>query len=253
MQTQVDVVTWLGAFDQAMEGADPADARAEAKAISNADSAVRMSQGSSDAADVARYEASNTVIRLLTQFQGYWNTVWNQIASADSKAQAVSIAMRAMVIPAAVSSAIVSLLAGEKLEDDDGDGWLAGEFAKWFFMSQLKASAALVPGGSIVMSMAESRPGERASVAPAFQVGKDAIDAAKRAYSRVAGDGAPYNGGDIRDVFTALGLVPGAQLLAVLGKPASFQADVAEGNIRPTGPVDYARGLITGRAAEGTK
>jgi len=253
MQNQVDVVTWLGAFDQAMDAAEAGDTKAEAKAISAADSAVRMSQGSSDAADVARYEASNTVIRLLTQFQGYWNTVWNQIASADSSLQGVSIAMRALVIPAAVSSAIVSLLAGEKLEDDDGDGWLLDEFAKWFFMSQLKASTALVPGGSIVASMFDSRPGERASVAPAFQVGKDAIDAAKRAFNRVAGDGDPYSGGDIRDAFTALGMVPGAQLLAAFGKPASYQADVAEGNIRPTGPLDYARGLVTGRAAEGTK
>jgi hypothetical protein len=50
----------------------------------------------------------------------------------------------------------------------------------------------------------------------------------------------------IRDTLTLLGLLTGVPV-APLSRPLGYLSDVSEGKAEPTGPVDFARGLVTGK------
>jgi hypothetical protein len=46
---------------------------------------------------------------------------------------------------------------------------------------------------------------------------------------------------------SALGLLTGVPVVP-LARPLGYLSEVSEGNVEPTGPIDFARGLVTGRA-----
>ena len=50
----------------------------------------------------------------------------------------------------------------------------------------------------------------------------------------------------IRDTLTALSMFTGVPV-APLAKPISYMNDYKSGKARPTGPIDFTRGLITGK------
>ena len=52
-----------------------------------------------------------------------------------------------------------------------------------------------------------------------------------------------------RDTLTLVTLTTGLPA-AALGRPIGYAADVAQGRVDPTGPVDAVRGLVTGTASE---
>ena len=51
---------------------------------------------------------------------------------------------------------------------------------------------------------------------------------------------------EVRDSLTALGLITGLPL-APVSKPINYARDVQSGRARPSGPIDAARGLVTGK------
>ena len=60
---------------------------------------------------------------------------------------------------------------------------------------------------------------------------------------------------DVRDVlsFVVLGVPWGGAILAPLVRPIGYGAQWGLGEIEPTGPIDIARGLLSGRASEASK
>jgi hypothetical protein len=55
--------------------------------------------------------------------------------------------------------------------------------------------------------------------------------------------------GDIRDLMTAIGVGTGLPL-GPLAKPMIYLKDYREGEAYPSGPIDFTRGLITGKPGD---
>ena len=50
----------------------------------------------------------------------------------------------------------------------------------------------------------------------------------------------------VKDALTFMGVVSSLPI-GVLGKPVGYIMDVESGKARPTGPIDFTRGLVTGK------
>ena len=133
--------------------------------------------------------------------------------------------------------------------DNDDDGYL-DDVADWFFGSQVRAGAAMVPFGSAVFTALSagftaktyddkitSSPSVGSLEASTVGVGKAVVN--------LASDDKELTGRNVRDVLTLITNVTGVPV-SVLGRPISYQVDVERGKVEPTDPIDYMRGLITG-------
>jgi hypothetical protein len=93
---------------------------------------------------------------------------------------------------------------------------------------------------------------DRLSVSPAVSMIESAIVGnASNAYHAVRGDEVRTKKA-IRDLATLIGLSVGVPASA-MARPLGYLADVNEGKVQPTGPVDAARGAITGTASPESK
>ncbi len=214
VQNRVDPIVWWGAFNQTLEesGATMDDAAAVQRAVDEADSVVRKSQGSQRAIDVAAYEAGTPFARLFTQFSGYFNTVANQVASQRGASAKAVAAVHAMIFPTFVAGVIAAALNGrDDIEDKDGDGY-SDEYAAWFFAQQIRGAAGLVPGfgpnalkalsawGAVPGS---ANPGNRLALAPAFSMAEAVIRVGGDLPKVLTGQGTPNQ---VRDFWTVLSL-----------------------------------------------
>lgn len=255
-QNVVDVITWAGAFDQATaEGLNQADA------VRAANSAVRETQGSLSPEDISRFESGPAFTRLFTQFQSYFNMMANLTGTELAKvAQEVGlragagrmfyILLLAFLVPAWLSEAIVQGMRGG-IDDEDDDGYL-DEFMAFFFGAPLRTAAATVPvvgqAGMVAYNAFNRKPyDDRMSTAPAVSMLESAASAPNSLYKAIAEDGNWRRAA--RDTLTLVTLTTGLPA-AALGRPIGYAADVAQGRVDPTGPVDAVRGLVTGTASE---
>jgi len=226
VQNRVDPIVWMAAFNHSLEqsGANETDAAAVAKAVDHADSVVRKSQGSQSAIDVAKYEVGTPLVRVLTQFSGYFNTVLNQIASRQGVGAKTVAAAHALILPTIVAGAIAASLNGrEDIEDKDGDGY-TDEYLAWFFGQQARAGASLVPVlgpnamrflGSTGVIPGVENPGNRIAQAPAFSMLESVLRTAAALPKLASGDATPRQ---VREFWRALTLsgVPVAPIGTVL-------------------------------------
>jgi hypothetical protein len=257
VQSRVDLIAWHAAFEHKLDtlGAVPSDEVARQEAIDHADSVVRLSQGSQTPIDVADYERSGALIRLMSQFSGYYNTVANQIASAQGFGPRTAAIVRALIVPALLSAMVAHALSdADDFDDQDGNGTLDEYFA-FYARSLGSVTLAMIPvlGPAAAQQFLaiEKRPGDRITPAPFWSV----VQAAGRLTGRLIpslDETSPallrtgISGTDIRDagaVFTALTGVP----VTPISRAGSYLRDVALKRVQPGGPVDFTRGLITGR------
>lgn len=254
VQNRVDVVTWLGARDQAMASHGNAEL-----AIQEADSAVRLSQGSHTTVDVAKFERSSPFARLFFQFSGYYNTVLNQILVAKGWQQVSKTALLASLAPALASAAIgLGLSLGTEMDDNDEDGY-TDEFAWWIGANVLKAGANMVPGFGPAVAQAftsEKVAGDRVTLAPAAAV----VQAAARlvgvfeyqpkrpgaAQIELLGQRFRAGGSQIRDLSLVVSAVTGIPI-GFLAKPLAYWRDVATGETEASPLRTAANILGTGR------
>lgn len=253
-QGVVDSVVWRGAFDHAT--ATGADQKA---AIRAADAAVRLTQGSFAPEDVSRFETGSPFTRAFTMFYSYFNMQANLMRSEFAQEMRKSglrqgagrllyVYVLGFMAPAVLSQMIVEGMAGTLGADDDDDGYL-DEWMAVFFGAQVRTAFALVPGGNIALTVGFNQFNDkwyddRVSASPAIST----LESAGR------GAGAPYfwwRDGEvkrrqIRDVLTLLALVTGLPFVAA-ARPAQYLFDVQQGDAEPTGPVDFTRGLVSGR------
>jgi len=243
VQNQVDIITWRGAFQQALAKGKTTD-----QAVSDADAAVRLSQGSSESVDASRLEGHGVLVRLLLQFTGYFNTVLNQIAAAQGWDGKALTAVRSAIVPGLIGGVIASWLRGDDLDDEDGDGMVGDEVLAWALGNIGRTTTALVPFGSFAVSLLGTpKPGDRAALPPAAAMLAKATNGVYELGKLViAGD--PMSGTDTRNLFLAMSL-PGVPLTPI-GRTLGYLKDVADEKVRPTGTFDFVRGLITGAAGE---
>jgi hypothetical protein len=151
MQMVADIPTWLGVYEREMDNGDPNavpgspaqnesaedfDVR-EKRAIAIADQAVLDTQGGGQIKDLAAIQRGSPLLKIFTNFYGFFSATFNLQAEAFAKAKrdfskngGFAIGMLAVdlfllwTLPATLSSLLRSLLKGE---DDDIMGDIVAE------------------------------------------------------------------------------------------------------------------------------
>lgn len=258
-QNVVDNITWMGAYDQAVAGG-----LTEAEAIRSANAAVRETQGSLSPEDISRFESGTAFTRVFTQFTSYFNmqanilgtefaTVAQDMGLRKGAGRMFYILLLGLLVPAWMSEAIVQGMRGG-VDDEDGDGYL-DEFLAFFFGAPVRNAAAMVPiAGQSAMLIANSfnrKPyDDRMSTAPAVSMIESAASAPHSIYKAIADEGSAKRA--IRDTLTLVTITTGLPV-AALGKPLGYAAEVSQDRVRPTGPLDAARGALSGVASAESK
>lgn len=263
-QHTVDIVTWVGAYNQSLANASSkmSEEIVQLEAVASADAAVRVTQGSMNPEDVSAYETGTPFYRTFTQFTPYFNMLINLSGTAyakifrdlgwrSNKFELFRIYLLTMALPAIVSDAIVKTL-GTGWDDDDDDGYL-DVFMDWLFVSQVRTVVAMVPFGSAIYTATTAGfTGKTYDDRITSNVSIGAIEAAtigtSKAIINVLDEDKELTGKNVKDVMTLVTLVTGIPFTAA-GRPASYLIDVSRGEIEPTGPIDYVRGLVTGTAS----
>jgi hypothetical protein len=260
-QGLVDVITWQGAYAQAVD-----EGQSEAEAVRFANGVVRQTQGSFAPEDISRAETGSPLTRALMQFYSYFNGQSNLLGTEFAQAARDRDGMRAawvyatgLMLPAVGAELIKTILAGDW--DDDEDNAFLTNLLDLFFGSQARYVAGLVPvAGAFVMSGIErlftgQTRDDRVGASPAASTISSAVGTPAAWYRVVTKDGQGL-GDAVRDTLSLVTLSFGGfagATAAIARRPAGYLADVAEGKVQPTGPLDFARGLVTGRASPASK
>lgn len=254
-QGMVDTVVFSAAYDQAVARGDNAQ---QAKEFAH--SQVRLSQGSRNPEDVSRFEAGSEFNKAFGgMFYNYFNTMANLMGTEFATAmheqglkkgagRMAYVYMMAMFIPASFGALLVRGLGGEGLDGDD-DGEYVDDLMDIFFMSQLKYGAAMIPGiGPAALSTItvfnDKWYDDKISTSPVVSTLENAAHAPFSVYKAITNPGNSKRA--VQDVFTAIGLLSGLPT-SVVSRPLGYTVDVLEGRVQPSGPVDFTRGLLTGK------
>ena len=89
----VSMVTWHAAYRQAIEGdANNIEMGDEVAAVEYADAAVRMTQGSGLAMDLAGVQRGAGIIQMMTMFYSYWGTIYQVMAERNIQLRQAGVA-----------------------------------------------------------------------------------------------------------------------------------------------------------------
>lgn len=258
-QNIVNSVVWQAAYDQSIERK-----MTDKEAVRFADSVVRTTQGTNRPEDISRFETGTKTELLFKQFVGYFNMLANlnagelmkisrQVGLKKGAGRGFYIYMMGLAVPAILADAIVIAMAGKGLDQDDDDEYL-DDILKSFFGSQFKTITATIPYVGQFMTAAynkaftPSKADDRVSLSPAISVLEGAYGAPAELYKRIADD-ANNEKKLTKDALTLIGVMTGLPTGPV-GKPVGYLMDVQSGKAEPTGPVDFTRGLVTGRSGQ---
>lgn len=252
-QNFTDIIGWSAAYDQAV-----AQGQDDAEAVRFADSVIRETQGSMAPEDVSRAETGPAFMRMFTQFWSYFNnqanllgTEFQQVARGVGVRKGAGrlfyIYLMGYAVPALMADAIAIMFRGG-LDDDEDDGYI-DELLQWFFMGQVKFGLAAVPvvgqvTNAAIGAFTDVPYDDRVSVSPAVSLIESGARLPAEVYQTIV-EGESFNRRDTRDLMNLLGIISGTPIGA-LGRPVSYGVGVAQGDIEPTGPVDFTRGLVTG-------
>lgn len=260
-QNIMDVVVWTASYNQQIE-----NGRDEAEATRIANSVIRETQNSMSPEDISRAETGTSFTRAFTQFYSHFNNQANLLGTEAIITQQSDLGLGKKVgrysylivvgymAQAAVADAIAQLFRGG-WEDEDDDGYLDDVLA-WFFSSQFKYGVAMVPAvgqvANAMLAMANDNPADdRISVSPFVSIVEGGVRAPVEIGKSIF-QGDEFTRRDVRDTATMLGMLTNLPL-GWFGRPAGYLKDVADGKVEPTGPVDLARGLLTGTPSPESK
>jgi hypothetical protein len=152
------------------------------------------------------------------------------------------------MLPAVLSEMIVRGMSGKGLDEDDDDQYL-DDFLSVFFGSQARTATAYFPlvGPSInagLNAWNDKWYDDRITTSPAISAIESTVRAPHSVYTAIS-EGKNSNRA-VKDSLTAIGLLTGLPT-AALARPGGYIADVLEGKTEPKDPVDFIRGLATGK------
>lgn len=257
-QNIVDSIVWAGAYNQEIEvGAS------EKEAVRAADAAVRLTQGSFDPESISRFETGNPFVRMFTMFYSYFNMQANLMQSEfqiltremglrKGAGRALYLYTFGFMMPAFFSEVIVQAGKG-KLDEDDDDEYLDDVMAM-FFGSQVRTLTAMVPVAGQTLNAGinafnDKWYDDKISTSPSISMVESAVGGnAKNVYRLMQGKEVSAKKA-AKDTLTLIGLLTGLPL-APVGRPVGYLIDVSEGKTKPSGPIDFTRGLVTGRGSD---
>jgi hypothetical protein len=269
VQNVVSIVTWLGKFNQTIvemkkEGASEAEAQTEA--IARADFAVRQTQGSQTPESISAFEFGTPFYRTFTQFGGWGNTMANLNAGEwvktvrdlgwrSGKSRLIYIYLMGVMVPAMVEDAIKRTFNSDW--DPEDDETYLDVFLDWFFGSQARYVAGLIPfGGAITTALTagftDNTWDDRMLTSPSISVLEASTVGTSKAVVAIFDEDKDITGRNVRDVLTMLTTFTGIPVSA-LGRPAGYLIDVERGEIEPESTYDMIRGMITGTATPESK
>lgn len=253
-QNIVDNITWSGSYDQSIE-----EGMTEDQAVRVADSAVRLTQGSFNAEDVSRFETGSPFMRAFTMFYSYFNMQANLLGTEFTKisrdlglrkgaGRGLYVYTMAFMVPAVLAEVIMQAMSGRGFDDDDDDNYLDDAMAI-FFGSQFRSAAAMAPlvgqtANTAINFFNNKSYDDRISGSPAISIIENAVRTPHSVYKAIAENGSSKKA--IKDSLTLIGMTLGVPA-APLGKPLGYLSDVQSGDVQPSGPIDFGRGLITGK------
>jgi len=251
-QNIVDLVTWAGAYDQAI-----AKSLTEREAVREADAAVRQTQGSFEPESLSSFEVGTPFMRAFTMFYSYFNMQANLLGTEFQKvAQGMGLKKGAgrafylyfvgFLIPAVMAEAIVVGMGG--FDPDDDEDYL-NETLSTLFVSQIRTALAMVPGvGPVALAGINSFNrrwyDDRISTSPVVSLLESAVSAPHSVYKAITEEG--HSKRAVRDVLTVLGLATGLPV-ASLNRPAGYLVSVYDGVAQPENALDVVRGFFSGK------
>lgn len=253
-QNIVNTIVWTGAYNQSI-----AEGQTEKQAIKAADRAIRTTQGSVLAEDISSFEVGSPTYRLFTQFAGYFNMLANLNSSEIQKIKkTVGLKngagklfytyLTAFMLPAVLSDIIVKGMRGEFGEGDDEE--LMMTWLDAFFGSQFRTATATTPivgqlANTVVGKFTDQPFDDRLSFSPVLSVLEGTAGVPFQVYKGLTKT--EVNEKKVaKDVLMLMGVATNLPL-APLGKPLGYLIDVEQGKARPSGPIDFTRGLISGQ------
>jgi hypothetical protein len=255
-QNIMDTVTWTGAYDQGIE-----KGLTEKEAVREANSIVRLTQSSGSPEDISRMEAGPDAIKPLFMFANFWNNLANlnaaeyvktirQLGLKKGAPRLVYVYTMGFMSVAVISELMVKALAGKLDEDDDGE--YLDDLLSIFFDSQARQLGAMVPLLGPTMMAGFSRFNDKAyddsiKVSPAISALESAMSTPYDVAQVLSGKDLKKK--DVRDVLTLLGFLTGAPT-APIARPLGYLMDVSRGDAEPSGPIDFTRGLVTGKTGK---
>lgn len=261
VDTAMSPIIWQAKFNE-----ETARGAAQQEAVDLADAAVRMTQGTNRAIDIAAMEKGSPFYRMFMQFAGYFNTQANLVgeklaAEALLPKTPAKYGRIGMILamgwwaPAIATALIVQLFRGG-VDDDDKDGeWLDDWLVSTFIGAPIRYAVAAIPVFGTTINAAvnsfNNKPyDDRISVSPAVSLVEGGFRGAQAAYGAI--EDPTKTGRAIRDLGTFLSLFTGVPVTPAT-RAAGFATDVETGKVSPTSGADYARGIITGVASPESK
>lgn len=249
-------IIWTAAYNQAIE-----QQMNHKDAVRFADGVIRQTQGTTLPEDISRFESGPAPLRLFTQFVSYFNMMANTNATAVKQiademglrkgaGRLLYVALAGLLVPIWVAEAIAQAFRGGP-DDEDDDGYLDDWLMAVFGMGTLRGVLAQVPlvglAAQLVVNRFNDNPADdKFSLSPAVSLIESAVSSPASVYKAIVEEGSAQKA--VRDVAAAATLVTGLPIYAA-ARPVGYLAGVADERIEPTGPVDLARGLVTGTAS----
>lgn len=237
VQHQVEAVGWMGAYNQAVaKGVDHKTAAREATSV------IRTIMGSNRPIDMASIEVGDIFQRMLLTFYSFFLNKANLVRHApkDVKLKTLSYGFLAP----AILSAIFRKTYEDRWDDDD-DGYV-DDFFDITIGAPIRFAAATVPFGGPGLRLLEGMYTEmpyddKLSISPAISM----IESMKGFKGLMTKD--ELRSKDIRDSLNFFSTITGLTI-SPIGRPVGFLLDIEQGKQSADDPLDYTRGLITGRS-----
>ena len=268
----VDSIVWMGTYNQVHENmpSNMSDADVLKEAIKQADANVRMTQDSLLPEDRAAFQNMNPIVQSVTQFTGYFNMIANlgytqyrKLAKEElgfnnvgkNSEQLFYLYLYSVIMPAVIAGIIMRGLGG-RIDDEDDDGYILDDIAMAALGDIANYTAGLVPiAGQLVLipiNQFNDKPWDDDIVSsPGIEALQDSIKSVAKIPVTLFQDGpSGIKGKQIRDVSTMINQFTGIPTTP-LGRSLGYLRDVQRGDVTPKGPIDFLRGLITGKKGTG--
>lgn len=266
-QNHVNYGVWLGAYNQAVEmGKD------EAAAIREADSAIRLTQGTVFPEDVSAFETGTPLMRLFTQFYTYWSGQAQLLGNEYGKAVAMKTGLRpkaarlavitsmGLLAPAFFTALVSQLMRGEGLDADDDDeylddlGMMLGGGTGSYVLAMIPGFGQVAQG--LIGGYTKAQWDDRIRVSPVMSLLEKGAVGTGRTIREIL-EGREIHASAPTDLFTLLGFTVGMPL-APIAKPIQYieklvegeapqDFDLPEGARQAAQGADVVRGLVTGK------
>jgi hypothetical protein len=258
-QGKVDLIVWNAAFQQAKDqGAN------DKVAVQQADSAVRLTQGTFAPEDVSSIESGNPFFKVFTMFYSYYNTIANLYGTEVKLAINSDLGLKqkaarlfylygvSFALPAVMAQAIMSAVSGNPILGDDDDDYITRAL-EVFFAPQARTVTGMAPfvgpvANSIIARFDKNALNDRISFSPVFRLIESGAESTANMIKGYPKGFKKKDAQYLLGVMSMFGAAPGVPFIPFqsLSNPTGYIMDVKSGKARPEGPVDVIQGILSG-------